>query len=402
MIFSSRKTNSFVQISRLFALIVLVLGGLFLYACNSVNQPDATADIAAVQQSATVKPSATLMPTATKTPLPPTATLTLQPSATPEALVSFSPRFLAGITPVAYQNDTCQYLYNRWSANKAAPGTVVMPIMYHGIRKEGGSVSDNITVTEKYFKETMQHAKELGFETISIEQLDSFLQSNSYIPPRSMVLIIDDRRLGTVQNHFLPVLEANHWHLVMAYITGVINDQEWAEVQKVLDTGLVEIQAHGFMHNGQTYFTEFTPDDIIHQEIYDPIDAFEQHLGYRPYAFIWPGGNFTQKTVDEVQKAGYQVGFTVYSRGPIMYNWVPLGEEERAMNNPLLVLPRYWSTAAYNNLDEVVNYAQQAIEFARSHRDEELAYYTAYCQDYPPLENPQTLPFEETPTNAGQ
>jgi peptidoglycan/xylan/chitin deacetylase (PgdA/CDA1 family) len=402
MIFSSRKTNSFVQKSRLFALIVLVLGGLFSSACNSVNPPDAAADIAAVQWSATIKPSATITPTATKTPLPPTATTTPQPSATPEPLAFFSPRFLTGITPVTYQNDTCQYLYNRWSPDKAVPGTVVMPIMYHGIRKEGGSVSDNITVTEKYFKETMQHAKELGFETISIEQLDSFLQSNSYIPPRSMVLIIDDRRLGTVQNHFLPVLEANHWHLVMAYITGVINDQEWAEVKKVLDTGLVEIQAHGFMHNGQTYFTEFTPDDIIHQEIYDPIDAFEQHLGYRPYAFIWPGGNFTQKTVDEVQKAGYQVGFTVYSRGPVMYNWVPLGEEERAMNNPLLVLPRYWSTAAYNNLDEVVNYAQQAIEFARGHRDEELAFYAAYCQDYPPLENPQTLLLEETPTNAGQ
>jgi hypothetical protein len=262
MIFSSRKTNSFVQISRLFALIVLVLGGLFLYACNSVNPPDATADIADVQQSATVKPSATLMPTATKTPLPPTATLTLQPSATPEALVSFSPRFLAGITPVAYQNDTCQYLYNRWSANKAAPGTVVMPIMYHGIRKEGGSVSDNITVTEKYFKETMQHAKELGFETISIEQLDSFLQSNSYIPPRSMVLSLMTAA-GTVQNHFLRC-----WRPILAPRHGVhyrvINDQEWA-MSKVLDTGLVEFRRMVLCIMVNLFHRIYT-DDIINQK----------------------------------------------------------------------------------------------------------------------------------------
>jgi hypothetical protein len=60
------------------------------------------------------------------------------------------------------------------------------------------------------------------------------------------------------------------------------------------------------------------------------------------------------------------------------------------------VLPRYWSTAAYNNLDEVVNYAQQAIEFARSHRDEELAYYTLTAR-ITRRWKPQTLPFEETP-----
>ncbi len=368
-----------------------------LAACGTVESHSVAAT---ATQPAASPALPTHTPTITHTPIPPTATVTALPSATPQPLAFFSPRFLKGITPVTYQTDVCQYLFNRWSEGKAAPGTVVMPVMYHGIRKEGGSVSDNITVTEKYFKETMQHARELGFETISIEQLDNFLQSNAYIPPRSLLLIIDDRRLGTVKTHFLPILEENNWHLVMAYITGVINDKEWADVKEVLDTGFVEIQAHGFMHNGQTYFTEFTPEDIVQEEIYAPIDVFKAHLGYRPDAFIWPGGNFTPITVKTVREAGYSVGFTVYSRGPVMYNWVPLGEEERSMNDPLLVLPRYWSTAAYNNLDEVVNYANQAITYANENREQELTYYQTYCQDYPVIEKPMSI--VEAATNDNQ
>ena len=325
----------------------------------------------------TPEPTATSTPTITASPAPPTAT--------PAPLAVFSPRMITGITPTAYIQDTCTYISQRWTAGNAAPGTVVVPIMYHGVRNEGGTVTDNVTVTEDYFKETMAHAKELGFDTITIDQLVDFLQHNTYIPPRSILLIIDDRRLGTVQNHFLPVLEANNWHLVMAYITGVINDKEWQQVKDVLATGYVEIQAHGFMHNGQTYFTQYTPDDIIHNEIYGPIQAFMDHLGYRPTAFIWPGGDFTLKTVKEVRKAGYEVGFTAYSRGPLMFNWIPLGNEEREMNDPLMVLPRYWSTAAYVNLDEAVKYADQAIAFAQQNRQAELDYYNTYCSNDPAI-----------------
>jgi hypothetical protein len=31
--------------------------------------------------------------------------------------------------------DTCQYLHDKWNSNNAAPGTVVMVVMLHGIKK---------------------------------------------------------------------------------------------------------------------------------------------------------------------------------------------------------------------------------------------------------------------------
>ncbi|GAP10234.1 predicted xylanase/chitin deacetylase [Bellilinea caldifistulae] len=315
-----------------------------------------------------------------------TPALTPVSTETPIPLGIFSPRLNKGIIPVPYLQDTCRYLADRWNPQNAKPGTIVVPIMYHGIRKEGGSINDNITVSEKYFKETMQHAVDLGFQTITMEQLAAFLQHNAYIPPRSLLLIIDDRRLGTVRNHFLPVLQQNNWTMVMAYITGVADQREWREIKSVLETGRVEIQAHGFLHNGSTYFTENTPAEIIHNEIYAPITTFEENLGYRPIAFIWPGGNFTPQTVVEVRKAGYQLGFTAYARGPILFNWIPQGEPERSAGDPLLLLPRYWSTAAYMNLDQAVELGQQAADYARQNQQTEMEWYNRYCgANYPPL-----------------
>ena len=53
----------------------------------------------------------------------------------------------------------------------------------------------------------------------------------------------------------------------MAYITGVINEQEWSQLKDVLARGHVEVQAHGFMHNGETYITKWTSEEIIRQEL---------------------------------------------------------------------------------------------------------------------------------------
>lgn len=370
--------------------LVVVLVGLWLAGCvpGATGTVESQAAITVGVASQTPTP-ATITPSATSATATTAHTPTPRPlpssTHTPEPLAMFETRLNRDVQGSTYIDDQCRYLSDRWGEGKAQPGAVVVPVMYHGVRKDGGTVSDNITVTQEYFEQTMEHARKLGFETITSGQLVDFLHHNSYIPPRSMLLIIDDRRLGTVRTHFLPFLEKNNWTLMMAYITGVIDQREWNEIKEVLASGRVEIQAHGFMHNGQTYFTEFTTPEIIEQEIYGPIEAFREHINRRPTVFIWPGGNFTKETVAEVRTAGYQLGFTAFARGPVLYNWIPQGPEERAMQDPILLLPRYWSTAAYLNLDMAVEIGQQAAAFAAQNRQRETAWYARNCPGFPPL-----------------
>ncbi|MBE0687230.1 MAG: polysaccharide deacetylase family protein [Anaerolineaceae bacterium] len=330
----------------------------------------------------------------TRTPfIPPTPseTPTILPSPTPSLtptkffLSSFEYNFKPNeVSPHTYQ-DTCEYLSNRWGVGKSEPGTIIVPVMYHSVRQSGRELQDNMQVSQEYFEYTMEYAKKMGFETITTQELVDFLYNNDPIPPLSMILIIDDRRLGVVDDHFMKYLDENDWTVTLAYITGIATANEWKEFARLNVNNQLDLQAHGFLHNGETYITEHTSVEVIEQELYSPIPVIKEQAGRRPQAFIWPGGNFTTESVLMAREAGYEVGFTVYSRGPLMYNWIPLGASEAKVNDPLLVLPRFWSNTAALYLERAVEISAEAIEFAHQNKENEYYWYQNYCSEYPPL-----------------
>lgn len=366
---------------------------LVLFACQSLEPLKVIIPTSSLEPmtGVTVLPSLTpfkplILPSPTFT-LTPTVTKTPTQTSTPYDLLNFqTDKILRNVKPQTYIADQCQYLAQRWNPANSEPGTIVVPVMYHSIRQAGKPVTDSLTVSHEYFEATMQHAKQLGFETITSQQLVDFLYRNETIPRLSMILIVDDRRLGVVRDHFMSVLDENHWTVTLAYITGIATDAEWQEMASLNINNRLDIQAHGYLHNGSTYFTEFTSPETIHDEIYKPIDVIQAHTGERPVAFIWPGGNFTQDSVMVADQAGYKIGFTVFARGPLMFNWIPLGENEIAMKNPLLVLPRYWSTTAYLNLDDALEISNQARDFAEQNRAEEYQWYQSFCGDISKLQ----------------
>jgi len=176
----------------------------------------------------------------------------------------------------------------------------------------------------------------------------------------------------------MPYLEQNDWTLTLAWpTTDATNDALWDRMEALAESGRLDIQSHGHDH---IYIQGYTEDKEIEEEIYKPIDVSKAHFGTTPRALIWPGGNFTDEAIQMAKLAGFKVGFTVYSRGPLMYNWIPQGEEERAMSDPLMVLPRYWSKDADIALEQALAIGEAARRDAQEHRFEELQHLEAYCQ----------------------
>ncbi len=289
---------------------------------------------------------------------------------------------------MTYLPDACLYLGRRWAADTSPPGTVVVPVMFHSIVKSGRPVTDPKDISEEQLQAFVLYANYLGFKTITTTQLLGFLENNDPIPPRAMIIILDDRRPGVARDNFMPVLQANDWTLTLAYIADP-NSMQWAmdEVQRLYtESGRLDVQSHGY--TGQLYIIEQTTAEEIQHEIWDSTVVLETNFGQRPLAFIWPGGNFSALAVQVAREGGYQVGFTAFSRGPVMFNWVPQGEPEQAINDPLMLLPRAWSNSVNVNLDEAVKVAGQAVGYARQQYPFEAEYYHTYCGgELPALEN---------------
>ena len=364
--------------------ITILLMSIFITACGSNK------DIQISTPSETNIPTQQPTNTPTETPLPtdtpiPTATAVRTPPPLPSLYQS--PYLNPLDYPHSYIENACDYLKLKWDPNKSEPGTIVMVVMFHSIMKDGDPPANGIKFSE--FMLAMETLKEQNFEAITMEQLVGFLETNQKIPARSVLLIADDRHFSQYFNTFFrPLYEKWGWPVINAWISHPEQTSEglWAENEALANEGWVDYQAHGVIHYP---IVESSTDDYIMGELQGSIDFIQQHYNKTPIAFIWPGGNFTQRGVQLARYAGYQVGFTVNPRGPIMFNWIPLADQEDpmrpsylaegSMGDPLMVLPRYWPAQILQEIDHVRVMGKEAAAYAQQNKAVELEFYDIVC-----------------------
>ena len=234
-------------------------------------------------------------------------------------------------TPHTYIADSCQYLKAKWDPNNAAPGTIVMVIMFHSIEKGAETSSNPMHVGSGDFKRLMKSLHDMGFQAINTKQLADFLDTNAKIPPRSVVLIQDDRHAAENFNDwFRPYWKEWGWPVVNAWISfdDSIRTRILQENIALGAEGLVDYQSHGTVHN--INMTDTSSDEYIRSEFEGSIKDFQQNFNKTPIGIIWPGGGFGLRPVQIAREFGYRVGFTTHPRGPIMFNWIPLADANDA------------------------------------------------------------------------
>jgi hypothetical protein len=374
--------------SRIF--LTLGLLAVILAACGPAASASPTPNMGVVMTQAVQTAMAGMVtPTSppTDTPLP-TAT---QPPRTPPAL---PPVFTTSIlnpldTPHTYETDACQYLQDKWNPNNAAPGTVVMVVMLHGIKKNAADVTAN-DITVQDFGQMMNDLKEQGFEAINATQMADFMDHNAKIPQRSVLLIQDDRRtLENFNDHFRPYWEQWGWPVVNAWISWddsirALNLQDNINLEA---EGWVDHQSHGYVHN--IPMSDSSTDEYIKTEFEKSIGDLQTNFHKTPVAIIWPGGGFGVRPVQFARQYGYRIGFTTNPRGPVMFNWIPLADQadparpayqaEGYVNDPRMVIPRYWPYQVRSNLDAVRHIGQDAAAYAEQNKATELEYYDIVC-----------------------
>ena len=365
---------------------LFIIFSIFFTACQPAapSTPDMSVALTQAFQTAFAQLQPTAAPLLTDTPVP-QATAVRTPPALPATFVAS--QLNPSDTPHTYIEDTCQYLHDKWNSNNAAPGTVVMVIMFHGITQEQATRVHDISKQD--FKQMMNDLKEQGFEAINATQLADFLDHNAKIPPRSVVLIVDDRhRAESFNEHFRPYFEQWGWQVVNGWISSFGGEDAFLPENVALaNEGWVDYQSHGFIHNEN--MTDASTDEFLRQELQGSKENLQTYFNKTPVAIIWPGGNFGVRPVEAARQYGYRIGFTINPRGPVMYNWVPLADqrdparpiylEEGYVNDPRMVLPRYWPSQVQASLDTVRTIGNEAASYAEQNKAMELEYYDIMC-----------------------
>jgi hypothetical protein len=371
---------------------MVCISAILLTACSSRATPAPTIDPNAAMTQAFATVNAALTATAqsaapTETPIP-TATIPRTPPALPPVFQSSALNPLD--TPHTYITDTCQYLKEKWDPNNAAPGTIVMIIMFHSIEKGVQTASNPMHIGSGDFKKLMKNLHDMGFQAIDAKQLADFLDTNAKIPAHSVVLIQDDRHAAENFNDwFRSYWQEWGWPVVNAWISfdDSIRTRILQENIALSKEGFVDYQSHGTVHN--INMTDASTDNYIRSEFEGSISDLQQNFNKTPIAIIWPGGGFGLRPVQIAREFGYRLGFTTQPRGPLMFNWIPLADlndpgrpayvAEGYVNDPRMVLPRYWPSQVLENLDTVRIMGEEAAAYSEQNKATELEYYDILC-----------------------
>jgi peptidoglycan/xylan/chitin deacetylase (PgdA/CDA1 family) len=204
--------------------------------------------------------------------------------------------------------------------------TDVIPVLvYHGIVNK----PDRFSMTSAVFAEQMSALKKAGYHTITMENLEDFLNGKDTLPEKSFILTFDDGRKDSFYGAD-PVIHALDFTATMFTATGVSLPEKIEkkstyylnpkEIERMHKTGRWDIESHAIQKDGGfiTIDAEGTKGNFLSNkmwlvnegrletnteyearvtnELYDSKAIIEKTLDKTVTAFSYPFGDFGQQS----------------------------------------------------------------------------------------------------------
>jgi peptidoglycan/xylan/chitin deacetylase (PgdA/CDA1 family) len=200
----------------------------------------------------------------------------------------------------------------------AAAGVQAVTILaYHRF----GPKPTSLTVTPQAFEAQMAWLARNGHRPVSLARLAAFLEGREALPPKAVVITIDDGYRSTYEVAW-PVLRKHGFPATVFLYTDFVGAPDaltWAQMREMTGSGLFDIQPHSKTH---TNLTIRQPDETdaryrerVRREIEGPIEAIRAQLGSRSVAYAFPYGDVNEAVVGELRARGVALGVTVTPGG---------------------------------------------------------------------------------------
>ncbi len=182
-------------------------------------------------------------------------------------------------------------------------------LMYHNINDNYNVENSNIEISNEAFKEHMQAIKDNGYTTITFSQLINYVENNSALPEKPILLTFDDGYLNNYTNAF-PLLKEMNMKATIFVVTGRMGMQggvtyphfTWEQAKEMENSGIIDIQSHTVYHNDLSAIS----DENLVFELRKSRYMIYKYLGKKSDILAYPYGNFNEKVKQAAQKAGYK------------------------------------------------------------------------------------------------
>jgi peptidoglycan/xylan/chitin deacetylase (PgdA/CDA1 family) len=191
--------------------------------------------------------------------------------------------------------------------------TEVTILVYHIVRPSYPTDPETIkkfAVTPEVFDQEMAYLQANGYHVIPFSALEDYLYRGMLLPPRAVVLNLDDAWEDQYVYAF-PILKKYYYtatFFVPSNFPSHSNFLTWGQLREMVAAGMT-VGSHSRSH---PYLTSITSTSTLWDEIYGSKQELEQKLGVKITEFNYPFGMFNTAIVEMVKKAGYRAARADY------------------------------------------------------------------------------------------
>ena len=154
----------------------------------------------------------------------------------------------------------------------------------------------------------MQYLLENGYNTINAPTLINALLSRTPLPPKSILVTIDDGYKDAFEYAF-PILQkyritANF--MIATGLTGGEDNMSWDQISQIKQSGLAYFVNHTWSH----YAVSNGSADKIQYEIQTGKKQLEEHTGQSVNIFAYPYGSFNNNAIEILKNNGFIGAFS--------------------------------------------------------------------------------------------
>jgi peptidoglycan/xylan/chitin deacetylase (PgdA/CDA1 family) len=197
-----------------------------------------------------------------------------------------------------------------------------VPILsYHRIDFGGG----RLTVTPTNFAQQMDWLARNAYRVVPLSRLQAFLTGRERLPPRSVVITIDDGH-ESAHRLALPLLRQHGFPatvFVVGDFVGVGDALNWKQLRELVASGLIEIGAHSKTHRNLARRTVDESDALYRRELElelrAPRELLERQLGQPVRHFAFPYGDANAEVLQVLAQQAYSLAVTVSAGGNPVY-----------------------------------------------------------------------------------
>jgi peptidoglycan/xylan/chitin deacetylase (PgdA/CDA1 family) len=195
-------------------------------------------------------------------------------------------------------------------ANVPAHSVTVPVLTYHRVASLPAVGQLDLIVDPANFLAELQAIHAGGYHTITQVQLFDALYKGAKLPPRPVIISVDDGYVDDVRT-ILPDLKRMHMVATFFVITGRTTEPGFVTTAQIreLDHAGMDVGDHTAHH---VDLRAITPSEL-EMETAGSRKVLERILGHPVYAFAYPFGAYNDAVIAAVRRAGFTLAYTTDS-----------------------------------------------------------------------------------------